>query len=361
MASKHRIRMIEAYRSERAPTRFLSAMFRSPRKNYYDGQYVEIDVKRGSESIAIPLIDYSSGPHMNTADTFTSKKFKPPAYREGFPLTSDDFDDRDFGSDPYADANFQADLVNEFFDRALKLEGKIERAVELQAAQIFTTGKLNLTDQAGNLRYGLDFLPKATHFPTAGTAWNAPGADILGDLATIMGLNRDDGLSDTDRFIFGQGAFETAIKNDGFKERFNNNYDISMGRISAPSTTGDGGAFRGVVTVGAYTAEIWTYNAKYDHPETGKKTKYIPDSKVVALSSTARYDAAFAKIKQVAPPDPRVRRFIPSRIMGRGKPIDMNFNAGIDMFSRVIIGEIGSRPLLIPTAIDTISCLDTGI
>lgn len=354
------VRMIEAYRQSREPTMFLSQLFRAPERNFFDSEAVEIDIEREDEDIAIAIDDYGTGPRINSFDQYTNKRFIPPALDEGFYLNRFDLNKRQAEQNPFDNPDFMANVTAQYMRRSRMLERKIRRTIELQAAQVLTTGKIDLKDSAGNTVYTIDYKPKASHFPTAGTPWGAPGATIMNDIQASAEANRDDGKEDTAIGIAGTKTFNTMIRDSDVLSLFDNRR-MDVGRITPIEQFGNGGQYRGVLEVGTYRIELWTYNGKYKDPQTGVITKYIPDDKFVLLPMNPRFDAVFGSIPTIVAPDPRVARFIPSRMTGGGMPIDLTTNAWVDEKNRSIGGSIGTRPLMIPTAIDTYSCISTGV
>jgi hypothetical protein len=128
---------------------------------------------------------------------------------------------------------------------------------------------------------------------------------------------------------------------------------------------GGGGQYRGTIEIDNYRFDCWTYNGMYTHPNTGVATLFVPGDKVIMRASGGRLDATFGAIPNVA------------QLLGVQNVINIpelpgrlaNTEGGMDMFVRTWLspdGEqffagFGSRPLLIPTAIDTYGCLDTGL
>ena len=79
------------------------------------------------------------------------------------------------------------------------------------------------------------------------------------------------------------------------------------------------------------------------------------------LSSGARLDLTFGAIPRIVPPDARVLPFLPSRIQNGAGRMDIAVNAWADTQGETLFVGSGSRPLAIPTAIDTYGCLITGL
>lgn len=352
--------MLEAYKQERSPTLFFSGMFQSPRRNFHNSEEVEIDIVRSDEEVSIAVQDLSTGARLNTADLYTNKGFKPPIHKEAGPITAHNLIKRMPGSNPFESIDFQANAIRQGVDLGSKLQRKILRAVELQSAQVMTTGTVTLTDASGNAVYAIDYKPKAAHFPTSAVAWDNASSTKLADLQSLADQVRANGLVDPDMIIMGEGSFELFIKDDEVLKRFDQQ-GLSLARMVPMELMGNGGQFRGVIEIGNYRYEVWTYGGRYKHPQTGVSTKYLPDDKVIIRSSRGRMDATFGGIPRIGAPDPRIPAALTSRVSIPDQMFDIQMNAWITPDGETMMVQAGTRPLMIPTAIDTFGCLDTGI
>ena len=356
--------MISAYTQMAAPTMFLSGLFQSPPENFHESEEVEVDIMRSDEDISIVVQDLSTGARMNSEDIFTNKAFKPPTHDEEFPINSFDLIKREVGQDPFQSPVFRGNLITRAFRAMAKIEAKIRRSIELQASQVLQTGIVTLIDSNGVALYTLDYKPKVSHFPTAGTAWNAGGADIIGDLVSLCNVIRSDGLDDPDQIIMGEASFEAAMQDTTFRDRFDARR-ADLGTISPMQMRGGGGIFRGVVEVGNYKLDIWTYGGRYKDPQTGVKTKFIDDGKVVVRASSGRLDLTFGAIPNIGrllgQTGPSMLPEMPGRLANAAGGMDLFTNSYLSPDGKQFFGGVGARPLCIPTAIDTYGCIATGV
>lgn len=343
-----------------SPNMFLSRFFTVKPGGVYNGGKVAIDIERSGEDVAV-TVKKATGPNLNDADIYTTKEFEPPAYGEAVPFNVNDLVNRMAGVDPFT-AAYQAYAVdlNRYMASAwVKIFNKIKRAIELQASQIFQTGQLTLIDKDGNTTYTLDFKPKATHFPTAGTVWSSGSATPLADLEALAKVVRADGKVDPDLLIMGDKALDAFLSNDDVQKKLDvKNYDLGM---IAPEMRDSGATFYGFVWVGAYRFQIWTYPETYKHPQTGAATEYIAGGNVVMLSSRTRLDKASAAVPMPFGPDPRVAEFIPGRLTSQSDGFDITPNVYLSQNGKQLMGELESCTLLIPVQIDGFGCLDTGL
>lgn len=355
-------KMIEAYFQDATPTMFLTSFFRSPPANFHNSEEVEIDIMRGTEKVAIVVQDLAAGYRMNTLDDYTNKSFKPPVLKEAFPIKASDLIKREVGAHPFEDREFQANVQVRAFRGFRQMEGLICRNMELQGSQVLTTGILTLVDTAGTALYTLDYKPKATHFPTASNAWGGGSATPIADLTSLAQVIRSDGRNQSGRFnlIFGGKSWDTFIA-DANVQKYLDLRHFDPGVIAMRDREGGGGIYNGTLNINAYSFNLWLYPERYDHPQTGTSTAYVPDDKVIMIAEGARFDATFGAVPRLVPPDSRVLPFMPGRMSHAGRRMDLWTNAWVTPDGENLFGGVASRPLMIPTAIDQYGCLDTGV
>lgn len=349
---------LQLFSQMRSPNPFLSRMFTIKPGGIYNGEKVAIDIERFGEDVAI-AIKKCTGPNLNDISEFTTKEFTPPAYGEAFPLDVCDLLNRMAGVDPYTAAytEYAGQMVAMMAKGFTQIDDKIKRAVELQASQILQTGILTLTNSAGDTVYELDFKPKATHFPTVGVDWDNAAADPLGDLESLCEVISIDGKVDPDRVVMGDVSLRNFLDNTKVQAALDNNrYEV--GSI-APEFKDSGAVFYGFVWAGSYRLEIWAYKDTFKDPQTGLPKKYVESDKVIVLSSRTRLDMTSARVPLPLGPDPRVAGLLPGRMSSREESFDVTPNVYSTPNGKQIMGELESRPLLIPVQIDGFGCLDT--
>jgi hypothetical protein len=358
-------RMLNVYKQNALPTRFLSGFFQSPPKNFYDQMKVEIDIVREDEDVAIAVTDVATGYRMNSADDFTNKEFMAPAYKEAFPLNSFKLYNRVAGQDPFADLNFRANVLAQMFDGMSKIERKIRRAIEMQSAEVLQTGTVTLIDSAGKAIYTIDYSPKATHFPQVSVSWaTSATATPISDLISICNVIRNDGLDDPTRAIMGEDAFENMLNVTTAGQNILTRLDTrraDLGAITPLKQGGTkGGNYRGTLDLGNFKIDIWTYGGRYKHPQTGVKTQYLSPTKVIVMAEP-RLDATFGSIPNIGQLIGGSRLFpeLPTRFANSGGNIDLFTNIWMSPDGDNLFGGVGARPLMIPTAIDQYGCINT--
>jgi len=353
--------MLEAYEQEAIPTMFLSGMFQSPQRNFHNSEEVEIDIVRSEEDISIAIQDLSTGARLNSEDLYTNKGFKPPIHKEAGPINAHALLNRNAGEDPYKSVDFMANAIERGMRLAAKLQRKIMRAIEYQASQVMQTGTVTLVNKDGVAIYTIDYKPKTAHFPTSAVAWDNASSTKLADLEALADQIRSNGLVNPDMLIMGEASYELFIQDEAVLARLDNRR-ISGNGIVPMDRFGNGGIYRGVIEIGNYKYDIFTHGGRYKHPQTGVSTKYVEDDKVIMRASEGRLDATFGGIPRISGQnDPRIPEALTSRISVPGAMADTQMNAWITNDDETMMVQAGTRPLMIPTAIDTFGCLTTGI
>ena len=349
--------LIAAYKEVRKPDLFLANLFEVRAGNISDTEIVALDIEREDEEIS-PVVNVLEGPTVNSSDLFTTKEFTPPTISEMMAFDVHSLLKRMAGVDEYSAAgvSFQAQLVQKLLDGMAKLEKKISRNREWQASQALQTGIITLKNSSGADNYVVDYKPKGTHFFAAGTAWSGAG-DPIADINTLADLIRADSGYDADMCIMGDTTFNAFAQNATVQAHFDNRR-MSFGEIR-PEMRDRGGKFQGTVHIGNYQFEIWTYNGR-GIPPGGTKIKFVSAENCIVMSSSARLDTVFAGIPVPVDRDPRFAGILPDRIsvpMG----VDLSPNIWASPNGKQVNLEVESRPLLIPTAIDSFGTIDSGV
>ena len=282
------------------------------------------------------------------------------------PINAFDTLKRRFGAHPFEDVDFRYNLIERIFSAARKTENKIRRAIELQAAQIYQNGMLALTDHktSPTTLHTEDFKPKATHFPTTTGAWDSNPGNIRPDILALSEIILTDGLSDTNCIITTPKVFEVMLAASGSQNIFDNRR-YEMGMI-APTQMGKGMVRQGYFWIGNYMYEIYTYNARYEDPDGTTKT-YLTEGNLIICDKMARMDATFGMIpnfgRMLDAPHQSTNLLpeLPSRMPGDSMALDLFINSWLSQNGEQFFIGYGSRPLLIPTAIDTFGCIRTLI
>jgi hypothetical protein len=231
----------------------------------------------------------------------------------------------------------------------------IRFAIEVQAAQVLQKGTLTLTNEDGEPVYELDFKPKETHFPEAGTSWDNPAADILLDIENLSDVIQADGYVEVTTLIFGKEAWRAAYENAEFREAVKKD-NLGMGDLN-PQLKGKGAKFQGYINIGAYRYDLYTYNAIYTPWGETTPVNYVDPDKVIFLPDPEDLDfrrmfGGIPTVKVDTVFDPILGGKIPI-----GNEYDFRGRVYFDEPKDTYVGEIKSRPATIPVSIDRYGCL----
>lgn len=351
-------RMLGMYMDEASAPGFLSGFFQSPAQNFHTTEKVELDVMRDDEDVAVAVQDLSTGARSNESTVYVNKGFTPTILHEKGAISSYEMIKRQAGADPFSDPEYGANATLEAFRIFRKLENKIRRTIELMASQVLQGGVVTLVDSAGTAVYSLDFLAKAAQHATVSTDWHAAGTagDPLADLEGLCRVIRRNGKKNPTRLIFGSDAWNRFMINPAVQKRFTGDGFVGLGNL-APETRGEGASFMGKIRIGHYLMELWLYEADYKHPQTGAMTPYVAADKVIVMGD-GRLDLTYGAIPRIKRPDAEAMAFLPGRMSSSSKGLDLTTNAWFTPDGSSLMVSAGTRPLTIPTAIDTFGSLD---
>lgn len=335
---------------------FLSSFFKTTEEDYTDAEYVDIDIIRSGEQVAPVLRDLSNGAIAISDDVFTGKQVKPPVYKLARPVNIFDLLKRQPGENEYEAIGTWFGRLVTILKRAFQLMyGMLGRAVELQASQVLQTGKLKLTDDAGNDAYELDFNAKATHIATVRTKWDQAGADPLGDLETLADAIRDDGLVDAKIAIFGAKAWNAFIQNTDVQNAVKKD-GLGLGNLN-PRIVNKGGKYMGYIELGAYRLDLMVYNGRYTAFNDSTVTPFVNDKKVIVLADPEDLDfrCVYGGVPSLGMIEP-FASVIPEKVTYQG---------GMKIHNKVYnnddkdttVAQATVRPVCIPVSIDRFGCL----
>lgn len=324
--------IIAVYNERKRVTDFLRSFFT---EKVTGSLNLSIEVRRGYEKIASDVIRGTEG-NLNSFAKSTEKIFQPPYYRENFNETDLDLYDRLYGATQIDDSTF-AQYVNNYVDKQMELEGKINRAYELQVSKVFETGIVTLADgsQIDYKRKSGSKVNSASDYFATNT--NDPFA-IFESACTFI---RKEGkyAGGTFNAILGATAFNKLQNNSIYKERLNL-VNMKIDLLNSPQMNAAGGVFHGTISAGPYLVNLWTYPQYYDL--SGTATPYINDKKVIVIPAQTEFVLGYAAVPQLLTPNtPPVK----------GKFIWKIFE---DEFKAKRLVDVQSAGLAIPVAVDTI-------
>jgi len=331
--------LIDVYQERIRPTAFLRSFFptvTAPTKE------ISIEVERMGEKVAVDVVRGTEG-NRNTFSKSTEKIFIPPIYREYFDATQLDLYDRVLGSQGNAQVPLFTALLQSVADRMSLLQDKIERAYEIQAAQVLETGKVLLQSATD-----IDFKRKAASMVDkgAGAYWATGTVDPFADLAAGADFLRKVGRSPDALYnvIIGSTALADLLTNTKFLAR-QNLFNMALDSVQGPARGAAGMTFNGTVTGGAYKFQLWGYPQFYDDAN-GVSQPYWNPKKIAIVPLNPRFKLAFAAVPQLIGEPGQM-------------PVQGAYKVGefIDQRKAVHDFDIQSAGVAIPIAVDTIYTL----
>lgn len=335
--------LIDVYREQTRPTGFLRSFFKTFES---ETKELAIEVMRGTEKVAVDVLRGTEG-NRNTFDRSSEKIFVPPYFREWFDATDLDFYDRLFGDagGQVSVLTFQAWLTK-VAEKLRLLQDKIERAYEVQAAQVFSSGVVTLINGDS-----IDFKRKALSLVDlgGGNYWNQAGTDPINDLTTAARFIRTAGKSvgGVVNGVFGELALAAFLDNAKVKERADVR-NFRLDDISGPQREATGGVLHGRVTIGSWELLIWTYPEFRD--VAGVSTPYVNDKEVFVVPSIPNFTLGFASVPKVFR-DLSNAEFPEFISQERAAFVVGNY---VDPRNDKHVFDIKSAGLAIPTAVDQI-------
>lgn len=351
-------RLLDAYIEQRtSPTLFLSSFFKLTERGIHASEHVEVDIRRGEPRLAVPVQDVTVGARKIETSKFENRKYRPAVVKLETPISVWSTAKRRPGENTFQDPDFRRAAREEAFMAMNECEDMTRRSVELQCAQILQTGVVDLKDENGVTIYTLDYQARPSHFLTT-TAWAADGntGDPFADIDALGIAVRRDGKQKGTDLIFGTTAMVRFLASAKVKTRLDN---LGLQRLQevAPADRPDGATFYGTMVIGQYKYNLWMYDGYYIDPETLEPTPYVGDTNVVMVAAAGRRDLTFGAIPQFVPPDARAMQFMPSRMSSVSQQFDMTTNVWVTPDGSTLTLSVGTRPLAVPTALDTFGCL----
>lgn len=329
-------KLVEVYKQKISPTGFLRSFFRREESATLE---VSIEVQRGYEKVAVDVIRGTEG-NRNQFTRTTEKIFIPPLYKEYFDRTTLQLYDRLYGATEINDAIF-AQYINNVADAIVALRDKIERAYELQCAQVFETGVVKLNAPGTSI----DFKRKTGSIVDLGAGnYFANNVDPFVVFQNGCNFLRQTGKAVGGKFIaiMGSTALSDLLANTKFTAR-QNLFNMALDTVNSPLMNAEGATYHGTVTAGSYKVELWAYPQFYDDPTTGVQTAYVNPKKITIIPENLKAILGFAAVPQLITPN--------NPIPQQGQYLIRDF---IDERLTSHVTEIASAGIAIPVAVDQI-------
>jgi len=358
---------LPVYKQRLERPRFFTSLFQTPEANFHNNDTVEYDIIRQGQDIAVAVVSQTSGSRRFEVKTSVNKGWNPVTYLYETSINAAEINKRMPGNTTFDEVDFQEAATDLSLDAVQKLETMIRDAIELDCAEVMQTGTLTKKDESNNtIGDAYDFAPldatgtiaSGDLMVTTATDWAADGAtgDPLGDLEGLADNMRARGYNPV-KAVFGSQAWTYFLKNSTVLARFNL-LNANFGQLQL-SPEMSGASRVGNMMIGTYPMELWVSKATYKNPYGGAVTPYMTTDKVL-LVADARRDLTFGGISKFPNAiDQRATALLPPRMSFPGAAFDISLAAYFDLPGRNLTISGGTRPLPIPTAIDSFACLDT--
>lgn len=339
---------------------FLSSFFTVKPQYFTRGELIDIDVINRSVKVA-PVVTPNNGSVKVSADVFTGKQVRPPLYSLGRPVAIHDLWRRKPGETVFDKtyAGWVAEMQGALMPAFELEQDMIRLSIEMQAAKMLQTGKVDLTDENGNIAYTLDYGMSASHKIEVTNQWDGANGDPIADIKGAMDVMRKDGHCDATTAIFGAKAWEAFIANENVVKLFQK--DVLNIAALNPQLIDNGGEYMGYVMVGAYKLNCFTYSASYEAFENDDRFPFIDDDKVILLPNKDRLDLRLMYANHaVIPGNTIFDDIIPEELTIEGR-IRYTQRVIADVPRNVFEAETSSRPLCLPVSIDRIAVLSATV
>jgi hypothetical protein len=335
--------LIDSYKERTPATAFLKSFFNVTTTAT---KTVSIEVQRGTEKIAADVMRGVDG-NRNQFSRSSEKEFMPLFYNENFDATALDRYDVVFGKSENFAPETIGYLASDVAEKYLMLRDKIERAKELQAAQVFDTGIITLKNGTT-----IDFKRKATSkVDNNANPWTTAATDVEGQLVAAGKFIREKGKNASPEFnlIISGTAWIALKKTDYFKNNANYN-QVTLLDINMPQASSLGAYYHGRITAGSFIFNVWTYDEGYE-ADNGTWTPYLnPKNAIVLPVRGHRLIMAHAGVPAIIrdTKNAEFNQFIASVAS------EYYLNNYIDNVGKAHIFEIYSAPLAVPVTVDMI-------
>jgi hypothetical protein len=364
MAANFRTTFADSYDEKMAFIGFLSSFFITLPKYLVRSESVKIDVRRGSRKVATVVSDLTQRGSKIKKSVYSNKEFKPPTLALGTDFAPGDLTEKAFGKTEYETAQdeYVMQLMDLIMDDMTEIEKQFLRNIELQSAQIFQTGIMNLYDENGNIAYTIDFKVKATHLPTAAVDWDDPAANPDADIESLIDVIQTDSDTIIENVVFGAAALRNYLANVNVVKKFDTRR-IDSG-VFKPERRSADVRYLGDILIGSEYVACWKYLGRYEDPSTPEAAtvlKYVDDDNVLLLPNSdgvnvdlRRY---WCEVPRVTKNDAGYENILPAQLRLGDRQITPRIweNKAMDQLEI----EVKARPISIPVSVDVFGCLKT--
>jgi len=291
--------LIDVYKQIPPTTNFLEMFF--PKKTS-SSRYLYWSVRRQGEPKAVDVIRGTDG-NRNTFSISTDKIVDTPYFREFFDVTQTDLYYRAWDSQ-LIDESKMADWMSWVVEQTQSMHDKIKRAYEYQRAQVLTTGIVTVANGDN-----IDFKRNASSmlgYNASTTNWNAttgsPAVSTVNPFSMMA-----DGAKYLRTYGKAMGGNFIVIMGENAKKAFDTNtyvlerqrlFNMKLDDLAPPFREANGSAYHGRISIGDYTADVFTYPQFYDastaSPNTS--TNYINPNVFIMIPERPNFITGYSAV-----------------------------------------------------------------
>lgn len=348
-------KLLRGYIQTAQPLRFMSQFFKWE-GDFHNQAAVEFDTKVITNQISPALPDIASEATRNNTSAFSTELIPPAIHKEQETINAATLGtERQFDTNPYTDKGIQLIGLRRAIEAMKILRAKLIRSVELQAAQLLTTGTVNLPNENNDIITTIDFGLDSRLFPTTLNTWGQAGADVEADVIAVCNIQNVLGGGRSVAMLMNSTTWGKAMLDDNFKAKFKANDDGTgiLFPLTSPDTSA--GKHVGVVALGSWKLDIYLNDETYVDMAGNDGVLYLPDDYCVVLTNGYR-EATFGDIPKFNTNN-KALPSMPNRITVQGVPIAVN--SWFENNGEAMSFSIGSRPLLLPRNKSSVGAIKT--
>lgn len=263
----------------------------------YTTKTVQLLARRGTEKIAVDVIRGSRG-NLNQMTRFSLKEYLPPYYKEKVAVNGLQIYDLPFESgDSYSSAQIDAWAMSTATELS-ESKKKIDRAIELQMAQVLQTGIVEMTN-GDNIDYNRN--TSMIEVLAGADLWDSSGVDIVKffeDKGTLLRSIGKVGGGQRVDCIMGSLAWQAFRSNADIKDGDNLYTKSALEFTNNPIFTASGGSYKGTLKAGIYNYDIWVYDEVYDNAS-DVSTRYWDSSYVALVPQSFQAEISFCQVPEL--------------------------------------------------------------
>lgn len=247
---------------------------------------VDIDIVKGNRKMAA-FIHPMVGGEIVQAEGYETKSYAPPLINPATISTADQLLERLPGEDMYSGRTPADRAAEKLIEEYNQLNDMTTRREEWMAAQVLTTGQLQVKGKGVDEVIDFGLTNKITLASTK--KWGASAADIWGNLKDWKQQVSRNGFANANMVIMGKAAADAFLA-DATVAKLLDNRRIEIGAIKPEEMEG-GLTYYGHLNLPG--VDIYGYDEVYLDDETNETKPLIPDNVVLMIPSAASFMRAY--------------------------------------------------------------------